>query len=81
MDWVKTTARRDQKYLSFEIWCDLYKGFTVILIVSAWYDECESENQKYLLPSLMNWGWNQRATILLKIFSEVIIGYGMEFVQ
>ena len=27
MDWVKTTARRDEKYLSFEIWCDLYKGF------------------------------------------------------
>ena len=27
MDCVKTTARRDENCLSFEIWCDLYKGF------------------------------------------------------
>ena len=24
MDWAKTTARRDEKYLCFVIWCDLY---------------------------------------------------------
>ena len=24
MDWAKTTAREDKKYLSFGIWCDLY---------------------------------------------------------
>ena len=27
MDWAKTTARGDEKHLSFEIWCDLYKRF------------------------------------------------------
>ena len=27
MDWVKKTTRRDEKYLSFWIWCDLYKRF------------------------------------------------------
>ena len=27
MDWAKTTARDDEKHLSFEIWCDLYKRF------------------------------------------------------
>ena len=27
MDWVKTTARWDEKHLGFEIWCDLYKRF------------------------------------------------------
>ena len=25
MDWTKTTARRDEKHLSFGIWCVLYK--------------------------------------------------------
>ena len=24
MDWTKTTARRDEKYLSFRMVCDLY---------------------------------------------------------
>ena len=24
MDWAETTVRRDEKHLSFEIWCDLY---------------------------------------------------------
>ena len=24
MDWAKTTARRDEKHLSFELLCDLY---------------------------------------------------------
>ena len=24
MDWAKTTARQDEKHLSFGIWCDLY---------------------------------------------------------
>ena len=27
MDWAKTTTRRDEKHLSFEIWCDSYKRF------------------------------------------------------
>ena len=27
MDWVKTTARRDEKHLSFQILCDLYQRF------------------------------------------------------
>ena len=27
MDWAKTTARRDEKHLSFGIWCDLYQRF------------------------------------------------------
>ena len=27
VDWEKTTARRDGKHLSFEIWCVLYKRF------------------------------------------------------
>ena len=27
MDWVKTIARGVEKYLSFEIWCNLYKRF------------------------------------------------------
>ena len=27
MDWAKTTARGDEKHLSFDIWCDLYKRF------------------------------------------------------
>ena len=27
MDWAKTTAQGDEKHLSFEIWCDLYKRF------------------------------------------------------
>ena len=27
MDWTKTTARQDEKHLSFGIWCDLYKRF------------------------------------------------------
>ena len=32
MDWAKTTAREHKKYLNFEIWCDLTRGFTVIPI-------------------------------------------------
>ena len=24
LDWAKTTARQDEKYLSFGIWCGLY---------------------------------------------------------
>ena len=24
VDWIKTTARQDEKHLSFGIWCDLY---------------------------------------------------------
>ena len=31
MDWVKSTARRDEKHLGFEIWCDLYKTFYGII--------------------------------------------------
>ena len=31
MDWAKTTAGRDWKYLSFGIWCDLYYRFDSIL--------------------------------------------------
>ena len=27
MDWAKTTARRDEKHLSFGIWCPLYQRF------------------------------------------------------
>ena len=27
MDWAKTTGRGEKKYLSFGIWCDLYKRF------------------------------------------------------
>ena len=29
MDWVKTTARRDEKHWNFEIWCNLYKRFYI----------------------------------------------------
>ena len=33
MDWTKTTARRNQKHLSFGIWCDLYKMFDNSVVV------------------------------------------------
>ena len=42
MDWTKTTARQDEKHLSFGIWCDLYKRFysnqcfTSITTVQYW---------------------------------------------
>ena len=32
MDWANTTARGDEKHLSFDIWCDLYKKFYGILL-------------------------------------------------
>ena len=35
MDWAKTTARGDEKHLSFEIWCDLYKRFYIMIIKSV----------------------------------------------
>ena len=56
MDWAKTTARGDEKHLSFEIQCDLYKRFygtyllhmlmemgscLLILILSQW-DLCSN---------------------------------------
>ena len=31
MDWAKTTAKRDEKHLSFVIWCDFYKRFYGII--------------------------------------------------
>ena len=36
MDWAKTTARGDEKHLSFEIWCDLYKRFYGRLIMVSY---------------------------------------------
>ena len=42
MDWVKTIARWDEKHLSFEIWCDLYKRFYGTFLVwninQYWYN-------------------------------------------
>ena len=32
MDWANTTARGDEKHLSFDIWCDLYKRFYGIYV-------------------------------------------------
>ena len=38
MDWAKTNARRDEKHLSFEIWCPYIRGLTVyILVVTKWH--------------------------------------------
>ena len=31
MDWAKTPSSPDEKHLSFEIWCDLYKRFDIIV--------------------------------------------------
>ena len=30
MDWPKTTARQDEKHLSYGIWCAYIRGFTVV---------------------------------------------------
>ena len=35
MDWVQTTARRDEKYLNAGIWCAYIRGSTVVL--TKWY--------------------------------------------
>ena len=35
MDWAKATARGYKKHLSFEIWCDLYYGFTVLFLMES----------------------------------------------
>ena len=31
MDWAKATARRDEKHLSFGIWCTYIRGLTVVI--------------------------------------------------
>ena len=36
IDWTKTTARRDEKHLSFGIWCALYLRFDGTLSVTTW---------------------------------------------
>ena len=41
MGWVKASARRDEKHLNFEIWCDLYKRF---------YGTCLIEKILYMAP-------------------------------
>ena len=30
MEWAKTTARRDEKHLSFGVWCPYIRGLTVV---------------------------------------------------
>ena len=37
MDWTKTTARWEEKRLSFEIWCVLYQRFDGIQIDLWWW--------------------------------------------
>ena len=38
MDWVKTTARRDEKHLSFGIWCTYIRYLTIYIH----YQDCSS---------------------------------------
>ena len=38
MDWAKTTARGDEKHLSFDIWFDLYKRFYGTYLLHMWME-------------------------------------------
>ena len=49
MDWTKTTARWDEKYLIFEIWCDWYKGFYGSLHVFVLYVFIQKSLEKPLV--------------------------------
>ena len=47
MDWTKTTARQDEKYLSFGIWCDLYKRFYGTLGIIGQLNDTSSITQTF----------------------------------
>ena len=48
MDWTKTTERRDEKYLSFRIWCDLYERIHGIFF---WSEDIFRNNWRdHILP-------------------------------
>ena len=53
MDYAQTTARGDNKHLSFRIWCDLYWSF----YGNRWVNQARE--------SLRQWidGWHMRAKI------------------
>ena len=45
MAWAKTIARWDEKYLNFEIWCDLYYRFDSNSIMI--YDSVVNQELRY----------------------------------
>ena len=59
MDWAKTTARGDEKHLTFEIWCDLYKGFTVLTMLGFKFMHINngSPGLKYVIFLTSNPDW------------------------
>ena len=62
MDWIKITARPDEKHLNFEIWCDLYKRFygnpTKAMVASSiQYSERRSAMGAETFQWLLD-GWN-----------------------
>ena len=48
MDWAKAIARRDEKHLSFGIWCDLYYRFDIIFILYHLYIQLQFPRQHRL---------------------------------